>query len=183
MGKLVLDVGCGSRPNKHANVFVDRYPWNDKQRSGRKIKKFPKNFVVADVENLPFRDKVFGYCYCVHLIEHTSQAHRALNEINRVAKAGYVSAPHMYFEFSFGKRFHKWFVYAKGRRFLMFQKNKTLFEYSPFQRELKPIFLTGMLYKMLKRAKLIEVGYHWKRSISYVVVYNDGKCYTENKEE
>lgn len=183
MGKLILDVGCGSHPNKHADVFVDKYPWNDKQRSGRKIKKFPKNFVVADVENLPFRDKVFDYCYCIHLIEHTVKAHQALDEMGRVAKAGYISAPHFYYELSFGKRFHRWFFFVKGKRIVMFRKDKAKHEYSPFGRELKPVFLTGILYKMLKKAKLMEAGYHWKKRPLYVVVYNDGNCFIENKEE
>jgi len=181
--KFILDIGCGSYPNKHANVFVDKFPWNDKQRSGKKIKKFPKNFVAADVECLPFRDDAFDYCYCTHLIEHTSWANRALDEMGRVAKAGYISAPHMYYEFSFGKRFHKWFFYVKGGRIVMLQKDKSLFEYSPFGRELKTAFLVGVVYKMLKRAKLIEAGCHWKGHPSYVVVYNDGKCFTENKKE
>ena len=174
---LILDVGCGSHPNKYANVYVDMFPWDNAQRSGQRIKKFPKMFVAANVEALPFKDKAFDFSYCTHLMEHVERPEEALDELERVARGGYIAAPHLYYEFSFGKKFHRWFFFIKGGRVVMLEKNKRKGEYSPFGRVLRETLLKGTTYKKLRKAKLIESGQNWEGRLPYVVVYNDGTFY------
>ena len=62
--KLVLDIGGGNNPHPRANIVVDKYPFNNYHRSEnlRTLKK--QKFVVADGENLPFKNKAFDYVVC-----------------------------------------------------------------------------------------------------------------------
>jgi len=52
--------------------------------------------IVADVTHIPFSDKIFGAAFASHLLEHlptTSEAKKALDELNRVAEAVFIVYP------------------------------------------------------------------------------------------
>jgi hypothetical protein len=52
--------------------------------------------VIADVTHIPFSDKIFGAAFASHLLEHlltTSDAIKALDELNRVAEAVFIAYP------------------------------------------------------------------------------------------
>src|SRR3989344_6715828 len=92
---LVLDLGSGDKPFWRADVIVDKYLEDDRQRSsGPVLLDKNKLFIKADVENLPFKDKVFDFVYCSHLLEHVENPVKAINEITRVAKKGYIEVPY-----------------------------------------------------------------------------------------
>lgn len=76
--------GGGNNPHPRANIVVDKFPINNYHRSGDlKILKTQK-FVVADGENLPFKDKTFDYVISSHVLEHVNNPSIFLEEISRV---------------------------------------------------------------------------------------------------
>ncbi len=116
-GDKVLDIGSGGEPFPYATHLVDKYPqetqhrWNELETQG-------KQFIRADIEKLPFKDKEFDFVYCAHVLEHVDDAAKACDEIMRVGKKGYLETPtrmsDIIFNFAGKKDFHKWYVSLLG---------------------------------------------------------------------
>jgi len=107
---FVLEIGSGSNPSIRSDVLLDRSiePF---QRAGQLVKDRPT--VIADAQLLPFQNNSFDYILSIHILEHLDDPARLLEEIQRVAKRGYIETPSPFTEMIFGHRFHKWFVYMK----------------------------------------------------------------------
>ncbi|HVP15671.1 MAG TPA: class I SAM-dependent methyltransferase, partial [Terriglobales bacterium] len=93
---LVLDVGSGDGPAPAADVLCDRFVADDAERVAPL--RLDRPFVSGDLEHLPFRDGAFDFVYCSHVLEHTADPARAIGELERVARAGYVEVPAEYLE-------------------------------------------------------------------------------------
>lgn len=92
--ELVLDIGSGNKPFWRGDVIVDKYIEDDQQRAtDPMVYDKRKIFVQADVEKLPFKDKAFDFVFCAHLLEHVKNLDKAIQEIIRVAKRGYIEVP------------------------------------------------------------------------------------------
>jgi len=89
-----LDVGCGATPR--GDVNIDLFPNNKEQSILPYDPKRIKNFIKADAENLPFRDKTFKKVYAIHVLEHLKNPFKALNEWKRVAKIILIRLPSAY---------------------------------------------------------------------------------------
>ncbi|MGD9705299.1 MAG: class I SAM-dependent methyltransferase [Acidimicrobiia bacterium] len=92
---LVLDVGSGDKPHWRADVLLDRYAGAEHgiQRSGRAAARVPRPLFDADAADMPFADQVFDYVVCSHLLEHVTDPGGVIDELVRVAKAGYIEVP------------------------------------------------------------------------------------------
>lgn len=91
---LVLNVGSGNKPFWRGDFFVDLLDSSNNQRhSGGKLLIIKDRIINANVEELPFCDKIFDFCFCSHLLEHVENPARAISEIVRVSKAGYIEVP------------------------------------------------------------------------------------------
>ena len=83
---MKLDVGCGNFPRGDVNIdlrgagSVHRF-CRDKIRV-----KAIKNFVRADAEHLPFRNKIFPESISSHSIEHVKNPVRMISEMKRVTR-------------------------------------------------------------------------------------------------
>jgi hypothetical protein len=93
---LVLEVGSGDNPYPRANVLVDAYDETRQRHWMPLVADRPT--VLAYVENLPFRDKVFDFVIASHVLEHSAKPELFLPELQRVARAGYIETPHAFFE-------------------------------------------------------------------------------------
>lgn len=93
---LVLEVGSGGNPYWRANVLCDAYRDTD-QRHFEKLT-CDRPTILAFTENLPFRDDSFDFVIASHVLEHSEDPARFLDEIQRVAKAGYIEVPNAFFE-------------------------------------------------------------------------------------
>lgn len=95
-------------------MLLDRYLSDDSQREDKPLVRDRRPLVLADGEALPFRDKAFDYCICMHVIEHTRNPGLLLTEMQRVATAGYIEAPSELFDWMFAvppyTQIHRWFV-------------------------------------------------------------------------
>jgi SAM-dependent methyltransferase len=92
---LVLDVGSGDKPSWRADVLLDAYPaeTHQGQRSGTGRTRVDRPLFLADAGDMPFADKVFDYVICSHVLEHVPDPSAVIDELSRVAKAGYIEVP------------------------------------------------------------------------------------------
>ncbi len=126
-GRRVLDVGAGHLPHEDATHLVDLLP-KDTAIHGKPVKRVGRPLVIATVEALPFKDKVFDYIYACHVIEHVNNQTQACHELSRIGRAGYIETPSPFFEQGYnyplpdrGWTPHLWFVYVREDQTLVFE--------------------------------------------------------------
>jgi len=93
---LVLEVGSGGNPYPRSNVLLDAYPETRERHWAPLVVDRP--FVFGFLEKLPFRDKSFDFVIASHVLEHSPAPERALAEMQRVARAGYIEVPDAFME-------------------------------------------------------------------------------------
>lgn len=93
---LVLEVGSGGNPYPRSNVLVDAYEDTRERHWAPLVHDRPT--VLANGERLPFKDKAFDYVIAAHVLEHTSDPALFLEELQRVARAGYIETPDAFME-------------------------------------------------------------------------------------
>jgi ubiquinone/menaquinone biosynthesis C-methylase UbiE len=94
-GGLALDVGCGpgvmlidlARKGYEAvGVDISRGMLEKARSLSSKLGVEAPGLVVADIENLPFKDGVFDLIVCAGVIEYLDSDQEALTEISRILK-------------------------------------------------------------------------------------------------
>ncbi len=148
---LVLEIGSGDNPNPRSNVLVDRYISDNTERGGSLV--IDRPLVVADGHHLPFRDGVFAYVICSHILEHMDDPPQFARELTRVGKAGYIGSPSEIAERMFHWSFHRWYVNLIDGTLVLHPKEEAepfgelfdyLYEYNPayyfFQRSMPDLF-------------------------------------------
>lgn len=168
----VVEVGSGHTPSYRANVIVEKFIDNNYHRHGD-IKIYPhQEFVNADGEQLPFKDKEFDYIICNQVLEHAENPEKFIKEHCRVAKRGYMETPSLLGEFLFPKESHKWAVLAIDGKLVLFEKAKM----PKYERDYGLLFLNflpyqSLAYKILQLAEpqLAVNRYEWKDNIDFIV--------------
>jgi len=105
--KPVLNAGCGVLP-PFGDVNLDVVP------------RHVPNFVLGNIEDMPFGDKEFGACVASHVLEHTDDPERALRECHRVADRVWVVAPPLWDVGTWLTPTHKWLVVGGSLRFVRY---------------------------------------------------------------
>ena len=100
-----------------------------------------KNFIKVDLmrEKLPFKDKEFDFCFCTHTLEDLPYPFGVIEEMQRVAKRGYIATPAMGQDIIFsninftdwvtgarrvpGHSHHKWLFFVKNGVLQVLPKN------------------------------------------------------------
>ncbi len=88
---LVLEVGSGGNPYFRANVLCDSYITTQERFFVPLVHDRPT--IIAPAENLPFKDNAFDFVIASHVLEHSDNPAKFLEELQRVAKAGYIEVP------------------------------------------------------------------------------------------
>jgi SAM-dependent methyltransferase len=109
---LVLEIGSGDNPNPRADILVDKFLFDNTERGGNIV--IDRPMVVADAHHLPFKEGVFEYAICSHILEHMDDPIQFVNELTRVSKAGYIQSPAELAERMFHWSFHRWYVNLVG---------------------------------------------------------------------
>lgn len=173
-GARVLEIGSGGRPHPRSTVLTDRFLRDDSQREGRALVRDARAFVIADGQALPFRDKAFDYCICMHVLEHVDDPAAMLREIQRVSKAGYIETPTELHDYLFAvapyTSIHKWYVNRLGNELVLTRKRAEIAEhrFAPLLDYLRreDAFLERW---MEKRPHLFTTQYHWSGTIKFRV--------------
>jgi SAM-dependent methyltransferase/uncharacterized protein YbaR (Trm112 family) len=93
---LVLEVGSGGSPYFRANVLIDAHV-NTRERHWAPFV-VDRPSVLGFGENLPFADKTFDFVIASHVLEHSDNPQKFLEELQRVGKAGYIETPDAFME-------------------------------------------------------------------------------------
>ena len=114
---LVMDVGSGHNPHSRADVLVDRFLFDNTERSGQKLV-LPHNkcFVVADACAMPFKNKIIDFAICSHVAEHIDNIEGFFLELNRISKKGYLETPSKIAEILRHAPNHRWFISKQRNR-------------------------------------------------------------------
>jgi hypothetical protein len=101
-GDVVLDVGGWAKPFARADWVLDLLPYETRglygyEQGARDVERFTADtWVVRDIcarEPWPFADKQFDFAICSHTLEDIRDPVWACQELQRVAKAGYIEVP------------------------------------------------------------------------------------------
>lgn len=117
---LVLEVGSGGNPYFRSNVLLDAYEVTQQRHWTPLVADRPT--VLGVVEQLPFRDKSFDYVIASHVFEHSTQPELFLQELQRVAKAGYIEVPDALMERLNPYRDHRLEITVRDGRLLVRKK-------------------------------------------------------------
>ena len=93
---LVLEVGSGGSPYFRANVLIDAYAITRERHWAPLITDRPS--VLGMGEALPFKDNSFDFVIASHVLEHSAEPDKFIQELQRVAKAGYIETPDAFME-------------------------------------------------------------------------------------
>lgn len=175
---LVLDVGSGDKPFWRADVIVDKYLKDDGQRnSGSMIYDKRKIFMEADVENLPFKDKVFDFVFCSHLLEHVENPDKAIKELTRVAKKGYVEVPNAILDLFRPFPAHLWYCSYTNNILTFRQKeNKNNFFTENIEGFSGSIFQNSIFqYLLNKHTSKIFISLYWENNLNCKIIRSKRK--------
>jgi SAM-dependent methyltransferase len=168
----VLEIGSGGRPHPRSTVLTDRYAADASHREGRELIRDQRSFVLADGQTLPFRDKCFDYCVCMHVLEHVDEPGLMLSEMQRVSKAGYIETPTELFDWLFAVPpytvVHKWYVENRDGVLAIARKSDLPREHRfahllDFLRREDPHFERWLE----KRPQLFTTQYEWEGAIRW----------------
>ncbi|HEV7621112.1 MAG TPA: methyltransferase domain-containing protein [Flavisolibacter sp.] len=176
-GSRVLEVGGGHNPHPKANVVVDKYTDTNFHRSGDiKVLKH-QQFLNADGENLPFKDKEFDYVICCQVLEHVENPVKFLSEQFRVAKKGYIEVPSLIGEYLFPRESHKWILHEYKDVLYLVDKKKLNFVYGYDLGELIQDYLPkhSIGFKILERThpNMETIRIEWENDFHYVLEPTD----------
>ncbi len=162
---LVLDVGSGDNPHVRADVLCDRSLWDSGERSGNyDLIIDGRPFVFANGCKLPFKNKVFDFVICRHLVEHIHNPTDLLEELVRVGKAGYIECLGSFMEKLYGWDFHRQLV-DYDNDILYIRPKATSRNYGILPVEIKKDTYWEKLVK--NNSHLFTVKCLWKDKIQY----------------
>ncbi|MBP1645544.1 MAG: class SAM-dependent methyltransferase [Bacteroidetes bacterium] len=169
----VLEVGSGHNPSFRSNVIVEKYIDNNYHRCGD-VKIYPhQEFVNANGEDLPFKDKEFDYVICNQVLEHVDNPEKFINELTRVAKRGYIETPSLIGEFLFPKESHRWVILEIDNKLVFFEKERMPGNYKNNYGELFLNYLPykSLAYKLLSYSEgsLMINRYDWSDSVEFII--------------
>ncbi len=157
----VLDIGCGYSANKYARVISDVQDLSDYYKD--------RNFIKISGKELPFKDKEFDFVITSHVLEHVEDPKLFLDEIQRVAKSGYIEVPtkledNLVFE---NKKAHLWHLeFDDLDNQLIISKKVQIFE---------PILTVSSINKLRENfSDSLVIQLLWEGKINY-------KYITDNK--
>ncbi|KKL07664.1 hypothetical protein LCGC14_2583740, partial [marine sediment metagenome] len=162
---LVLEIGSGERPNARSDILCDKYLWDDTERAGPLV--IDRPFIVGNGVKLPFRDNIFDFVLCSHLVEHIADPGKFFMEMMRVGARGCIIAPTELYESLVGSANHRWIISIKDNCLLL-KKKKTpwlvpaLNSFAHSVKDRKPVEHFIDQYH-----PSFFLYYHWKGQINY----------------
>ena len=165
---LVLEVGSGGNPYARANVLLDAYP-ETRERNWIPLV-VDRPFVFGVLERLPFKDKRFDFVIASHVLEHSPAPERALAELQRVARAGYIEVPDAFMERVNPYKDHRSEITVRDGRLIVRKKRGWIVddELVELYCDRAGRFVAGELIP--SRPFAFHVRYYWDDRIDFSVV-------------
>ena len=152
----ILDIGCGYRPNKYANVIADTKDFSQFHKD--------KIFIKIKDKKLPFKDKEFDFVIASHVIEHVDDFEFFIKELERISSKGYIELPsrlgdNLVFE---NKNDHIWWCVFDdiNNQILVSKKNQLI---DPFI----TVSTAKLLEQIFRESLVIELA--WEEKIEYKI--------------
>jgi SAM-dependent methyltransferase len=165
---LVLEVGAGGNPYPRANVMLDAMESTIERNEQILVKDRP--LVLGSCEELPFKDKSFDFIVASHVLEHTADPEKFLNELMRVGKAGYIETPEGWFEKMVPFTYHRLEVSADKEKLLIRKKSSWKPDEIATLWEAK-LSSSKPLRKFLRiNPDLNTLRFYWKNYIDFKVI-------------
>jgi len=125
-GAKILDVGAGHHPFPGVTTILEPYPEPeyDNQRGGPCVVPPGAEVVKGFGEKMPFADKSFDFVVCAETLNHCADPVAVINEMVRVAKAGYIDVPNATHELFEPHPEHLWRVIPLEGNVLGFHRRK-----------------------------------------------------------
>lgn len=162
-GDLVIDIGSGDKPFWRANVFLDNLALGNLHRhSDTKTVQSFGNFVDADITRTNFKNKIFDFSFCSHLLEHVEKPDLVIKEIMRISKKGYIEVPNGVIEFVHPFHSHLWFVLLTGKKLVFVRKGKNLHK-NLLKNSAKYLYL-------ISKTKDPFIRLYWNNKIEYEII-------------
>jgi len=165
---LVLEVGSGGNPYCRANVLLDAYESTHERHWAPLVADRPT--VLGFVECLPFRDGAFDFVIASHVLEHSSNPEQFLNELQRVARAGYIEVPDAFLERVNPYKDHRLEITLRENKLIIRKKPSWMIEPDTvelYENKVKSFLTTELIPK---HPFAFHVRYYWENSIDFTVV-------------
>ena len=168
---FVLEVGSGDNPKPRSDVLVEKFIDDDLERVSSVV--IDRPIICADINNLPFKDKSFDFIICTHLLEHIIDLEKALKELIRVGKAGYIETPASFSERLSGYPFHLWYVDIVDSKIRFLKKTKPIHD-EDIYKKVAEYFNTNIFFRLFcfSTSPYENVRFYWKDKIDYEIIDN-----------
>ena len=178
---LVLEVGSGGNPYFRANVLLDAYENTGERHWVPLVKDRP--MVLAFAETLPFRDKSFDFVIASHVLEHAKDPARFLEEMQRVARAGYIEVPDAFMERINPYPDHRLEITVRDGKLLI--RKKWAWHVDPelvelYEDRVKEIVTTEVIPS---HPFEFHVRYYWQDKIDYEILNPDSPALAESVQQ
>ena len=165
---LVLEVGSGGNPYPRANVLLDAYEATRERHWAPLAADRPT--VLGFAENLPFRDKAFDFVIAAHVLEHSAQPEKFLQELERVAHAGYIEVPDALLERLNPYMDHRLEITCRNQTLVIRKKRgwqHDLEAVELYEDRVKPVFTRELVPA---HPFAFHVRYYWNNRIAFQVL-------------
>jgi len=125
-GDRVLEVGLGGTPFHRSDVLLEKSFDDDEaaeQRGYAPSLMTDKEVVYFDGGRFPFSDGEFDYVICSHVLEHVQDVEFFVSELCRIARAGYIEFPTIYYDYIYN--------IPKHVTMLMYKESESVIYYMP----------------------------------------------------
>jgi SAM-dependent methyltransferase len=178
--ELVLDVGSGGWPFKRANHLADKYPEQTTHRT-EAMARDERPFHQVDLQAMPFADKAYDFVFCSHVLEHLDEPGRAIRELTRVGRRGYIEVPtrisDVMFNFTRIPQHHRWHGLVLGRTLVLMEWNDWERRElgNEFFNALQSEYANGFQHFFERNRDLFFASLQWQDRIDFLVIGKDGR--------
>ena len=168
---LVLEVGSGGNPYFRANVLLDAYEDTRERHWQSLVSDRPT--ILGFVEKLPFKDNSFDFVIASHVLEHSLDPVAFINELQRVAKAGYIEVPDAMMERINPYKDHRLEITVREGKLLI--RKKRDWKVDPelielYEDRLKPILTSDT---MRRHPFHFHVRFYWQGDIPFKIINHE----------
>ena len=119
--EFVVEIGAGTIPFHRTRLILDKYPFDDAERSGPIAGRVP--VIQADAVRLPLKRGSCDVLFCSHVIEHLEEPRRFVEEAQRCSRKLYLEFPRARRELLYAWRYHRWLVEIEGKKLVFFRND------------------------------------------------------------